>query len=65
MYIPDNYDAFCQHDAEQQAVLMHLPVCCECGEHIQDEYCYEVNDEFICEQCMEDNHRKCVEDLIE
>jgi formylmethanofuran dehydrogenase subunit E len=65
MYIPDNYDAFCQYDAEQQAALKRLPVCSECGERIQDEYCYEVNDEFICEQCMEDNHQKRVENLIE
>ena len=65
MYIPDNYDAFCEHEAEQQAALKRLPVCSECGERIQDEYCYEVNDEYICEQCMEDNHQKRVEDLIE
>lgn len=63
-YIPDNYDAFCQHEAEQQAKLDKLPICCECGEPIQTEDCYEVNDELYCPDCM-DNHRAWVESLIE
>ena len=64
MYIPDNYDRFGQHMAEQERQLERLPECCECGEKIQDEYCFEVNGEYICEHCMEENHRKSVDMLI-
>lgn len=64
MNIPDNYDYFKQHEAEQAAWLEKMPECSECGEKIQDESCYEVNGEYICEQCMKDNHRKSTEDLI-
>lgn len=56
---------FARHDAEQKQWLKSRPVCSECGEPIQDEHCYEVNDELICEECMERNHRKYVEDYIE
>ena len=65
MNIPDNYDYFKQHEAEQAAWLGKLPECSECGEKIQDEYCYEVNGEFICEQCMKDNHRKSTENIFQ
>lgn len=64
MYIPDNYDLWKQHDAEQQAQLDKLPECSECGKKIQDEYCFEVNDEYICDFCMNHNHRKAVEDIV-
>ena len=62
-YIPDNYDAFCQHEAEQQAKLDKLPKCCECKEPIQTEDCYAFNDELYCLDCMEE-HRVWVEDVI-
>lgn len=50
MYIPDNYDLFARHDAEQEAQLKKLPECSECGEHIQDEEAYYINGEWICER---------------
>ena len=65
MYIPDNYDLFKRHDAEQQSQLDKLPVCSECGEPIQDDFCFEINGELICESCLENNHKKWVEDFIE
>ena len=65
MYCPDNYDMFLRHDAEQEAALEKLPTCAECGEPIQDEYCFMLNDELICETCLHDFHRKKTEDFIE
>ena len=56
---------FARRDAKQGRWLKRRPVCSECGEPIQDERCYEVNDELICESCMEGNHRKYVEDYME
>lgn len=65
MYYTDNpLSDFARHDAEQQARLDKLPECSECGEKIQDAYCFEVNDELICPKCMNNNHRKWVEDIV-
>ena len=65
MYCPDNYDAFCRHDAEQERALRKLPECSECGEKIMDEECYEFNGELICPTCLRDYHRKHTEDYME
>lgn len=65
MNIPDYYDLWLQHDNEQEAMLDNLPECAECGCKIQDEYLYEINDEYICEECLKDNHRKLVEDVCD
>ena len=56
---------FNRWDAEQQAALDKLPKCTECDEPIQDEHCYEINDELICEQCLNENHKKWTEDYFE
>ena len=54
-----------RHEAEQEEALQRLPVCCECGEPIQTDECYEFYGELICPKCLEDNHRKWVEDYVE
>lgn len=65
MNIPDNYDLWEQHDAEQERQLHKLPVCSYCGEHIQDDFLYLINDEIICMDCLNDHFRKDIEDYIE
>lgn len=64
MYVPDALDLFTRHDAEQEAALAKLPVCDICGEHIQEEHCFQINDEIICEHCMVEYFRKDTADLI-
>lgn len=56
---------FARHDARQARWLKKRPVCSECGEPIQADHCYEINDELICEECLEQNHKKYVVDYIE
>ena len=56
---------FHRYDAEQEKSLEKLPRCCECDNPIQTEECYEINDELICPECLNDNHRKLVEDYVE
>lgn len=58
MYVPDNYDAFERHQAEQDAWLKRRPVCVECGEHIQDDFLYDINGDIYCEECMKDVFRQ-------
>ena len=65
MYYTDNpLSDFARHDAEQQADVDKLPKCSECGYPIQEEHCFEVNGEYICEKCLNDNHRVFTEDVI-
>ncbi len=64
MYTDDPLRDFARHDAEQARELAKLPVCAECGEPIQTEECYEINDELICPECLERYHRKRVEDYV-
>lgn len=62
--MPDHYDLFLKHDAERESELLRLPVCTECGEHIQDEHCFEINDELVCKSCLNEYYRKNTEDYI-
>lgn len=62
MYVPDNYDAFERHQAKQDAWIESRPVCIECGEHIQDDFLYDIDGDLYCEECMKDVFRKSTED---
>ena len=64
-YSDDPVADFYRHDAQQQAELDKLPRCSECDKPIQEEFCYEVNGELICDECMHNNHRKWVDDFME
>lgn len=54
-----------RYEEERDRELRKLPVCSECDEYIQDEYCYEINGELICPDCIERNHRKFTKDYTE
>lgn len=62
-YIPDYYDKWAEHSRQKEEELQKRPVCDCCGHHIQEEYCYVINDDYICESCMEEN-KKSVETLM-
>lgn len=62
--IPDNYDLWEYHDAEQAKQGKKIPECSECGTKVQDDYFYEINDEVICSDCLDSHHRKWVEDYV-
>ena len=53
-YVPDNYDQWKTHDAEQEAALEKLPRCCQCDEPIQQDDAVYINDEYICDRCLDD-----------
>ena len=52
-------------DRDQQEGLDRLPVCACCGEPIQDDYYYEINDEILCEECLNVNHRHLTDNYID
>lgn len=53
------------HDAKKQKELERLPICADCGERVQDDHYYLINDEVICPDCLEANYRKDVQDWFE
>lgn len=61
----DNYDRWEAHDSEQERKLQKLPICSECGERIMTDALYEINDEYICPDCMEKNHKKWTDDCCD
>ncbi len=62
IFTDDPVADFERYDAEQQEKLDRLPVCDYCDEHIQDDYYYELDNECICEECLNEHFRKHVED---
>lgn len=58
---PDkDWDAYCR---EMEAARQLLPRCDECGELIEDEFCFQIGDAILCEDCI-DQCRKHTTDLI-
>ena len=52
---------FDRHDRAQSKRLAELPECSICGNPIQDDHYYEINDENICPECLDDHFRKEVD----
>lgn len=64
-YTGDPIADYDRYDTEEIKRLQRLPTCAECGEPIQDEECFEIEDGvLICPKCLKDNHRKWTEDYI-
>ena len=57
-YTNDPIADFESWDAEQQKQLEKLPRCADCGEYIQEDYCYEIDDKPICQDCLDSGYRK-------
>ena len=63
-YIPDAYDMWARHDAYMEAELEARPKCTECDRPIQDEHCYVINGEVICEHCLNEHYRRWTDEII-
>ena len=48
-----DWDRYCE---EQEKKMDRLPRCSECDEPITDDFCYYINGEYICEDCMLNNY---------
>ena len=57
-YTDDPIADFDRWDADQQKQIGELPVCEDCGEHIQDETAFYINGEWICHDCMSSYERE-------
>lgn len=64
IFTDDPLSDFDRYDRQQNEELNKRPKCCYCGEHIQDDFCYEINGEYFCEDCLDMHFRKAVDDII-
>lgn len=61
----DNLNRDCDnYDRAQAKALAKRPRCSECDNPIQDDFCYLINGELICEECLSE-YRRSTEDFIE
>lgn len=65
MRMPDNYDLWSAHQSRIEKEQARLPKCCECDQPIEDDDCYEFDNDLICPQCLDDNHRRSTYEFIE
>lgn len=64
-YITDDPAAdYSRYEAEQEREMERLPICHDCGEPITGEILYQINDEYICPECMS-AYVRYVDDLID
>ena len=49
----DNYAMWERNEREMERRLARRPICCQCGEHIQDDFAYKIDDELVCRDCLE------------
>ena len=53
--IPDNYSQWKRYELEAERRLASRPICCRCGEHIQEEpKRHPETDEEMCPGCLEE-----------
>lgn len=53
-----------RYEAEITRELTRRPICFNCGEHIQSETFYEINNRIVCPDCLESDYARSVEDYI-
>ncbi len=53
-YTGDPEGDFERYSASQEALLLRLPVCTCCAEHIQQEMAVRIDGRWYCDGCLED-----------
>lgn len=53
------------YDMERQKELDSLPKCDICGQPIQGEDLYDLDGTLVCEECLNSEYRKSVDDYIQ
>ena len=52
MYSDDPIADFNAYDQECENWLASRPKCDWCGEHIQDDFAFEIGDDLVCDECI-------------
>lgn len=65
MYTDDPIADAYAYDYEQAKALEKYPTCYCCGEHIVDNYLYDIDGDLVCEECLKEHYRKSTYDYID
>ena len=63
-YSDDPVADFDRYDAEMAQKEARLPQCEKCGQYIHDDFYFEINNEMLCEKCMEMEYSRSTEDFL-
>ena len=63
--LADHYDVWARWDAERQRTMEKFPKCGYCGEAITDDYFYIIRRTFVCESCLNREHRQATDDYTQ
>ena len=58
----DAYEMWRYKEIEHERKLVRLPICCHCGERIQDENLFDINGALFHEECARGEFLKWTED---
>lgn len=50
------------HTQAQEAWLARRPICCECGEHIQDDTLFRIGGQAYCWECVRSEFEEDIEE---
>ena len=56
---------FDRYDAAMAALEAKLPHCDKCGEAINDDEYFYINDEVLCEECMRNEYARSTQDYLD
>ena len=59
------YADLARKEAEEERWLRSRPVCAWCGEPIQEERCYDIAGELVCDECIDNCRVDTPEDWYE
>ena len=65
MYIPDYNDLHEEYEIAREQKLQKLPKCDCCGEPITDDYFYNIDGTYFCEERLISEYRKNTDDYME
>lgn len=60
--MPDNYSMWEAYETRIEAAKAMFPICCHCGEHIQDERLFDIECNYYHVKCAEKEFKKYTED---
>lgn len=63
--VRDAYDLWSRHQSKIEEEQGKLPKCCECDQPIEDDNCFEFDNQLICPRCLNDNHKRSTYEFIE
>ncbi len=64
MWTNDPVADYERYSNDMESALEQLPECTFCGNHILDDYLYEIDGDYYCEECMKELFRKSVDDIM-